>query len=155
MGAQGASEPKSGHGKDPTRNGSSLSHPHLWCCLREGRLWNPHQRASLFKQAETIRLENKPRHWARKPDKIGKVPPLIKITEARSTEQLEQKVPIRLRSCSNLGGKSTLCTQSTPFPGQGPASVNGDFGKQKGTSGFLFPDPEAVLAVTPASFYLL
>lgn len=33
-----------------------------------------------------------------------------------------------------------------------PASVNGDFSKQKGMSGFQFPDPDAVLAVNTSGF---
>ena len=101
--------------------------PHLWCCLLEGGSWNPHQRAWLFKQTETIQLETKPRCWAKKPEKIGKVPPLIKITEAWSTEHWEQKVPIRTQSCywrRHLGGKPTLCNQSTPFPGQGLGNLS-------------------------------
>lgn len=47
---------------------------------------------------KTIRLETKPRCRARKPEKIGKLPSLIKITEAQVTEQLEQKVPIKTQS---------------------------------------------------------
>lgn len=42
---------------------------------------------------KTIRLDTKPRCRAKKPEKIGELPSLIKITEALFTEQLEQKVP--------------------------------------------------------------
>lgn len=71
--------------------------PHPWHCLLGSGSWSPQQRAWLFKQT-AIRLGTKPRCRAGKPEKIGRVPSFIKITEAQFTEQLEQKVPIKTQN---------------------------------------------------------
>lgn len=62
-------------------NGFSLTLAPVPVLPAGGWVVEPSPESWLFEQTETIRLETKPKCQAKKPEKIGKVPPLIKITE--------------------------------------------------------------------------